>query len=249
MPRVRRVRARILAWNRSTALGAIRRFGIVPFDARTASVSFHTLVCLPEIFSLTDLLHPLLIRSQAFCTALRHGCFGPFIGRVPGFTRQPFPEGQLKLVLLPLCTFESCHVLASPIVQAFVHRSRLCLAVDSAFRPWSASLALPTTWPTMPSADSCCTFKKNRFLSSRESTTCNRSPVVSSTAFSAPPPDLPPLALMDMGFAAHCQLARKYRPRIRFLSIGTRFCSTLPSDPILRRRPCASLILHLHQVG
>jgi hypothetical protein len=55
--------------------------------------------------------------------------------------------------------------------------------------------------------------------------------LVSSTAFSAPPPDLPSLALMDMGFAAHRQLARECRPFIRFLSIGTRFCSTLPSDP------------------
>jgi hypothetical protein len=61
----------------------------------------------------------------------------------------------------------------------------------------------------MPSADFCCTFKKNRFFSSRVSTTCSRPPVVSSTVFSAPPPDLPTLALMDMGFAAHCQLARK----------------------------------------
>jgi hypothetical protein len=84
----------------------------------------------------------------------------------------------------------------------------------------------------MPSADFCCTFKKNRSFSSRVSTTCNRPPVVSSIAFSAPPPDLPALTLMDMGFAAHCQLARKYWPRIRFLSIGARLCSTLPSDPI-----------------
>src|SRR5664279_3302663 len=101
----------------------------------------------------------------------------------------------------------------------------------------------------MPSADFCCAFKKNHFFSSRGSTTCNRPPVVSSTAFRAPPPDLPPLALMDMGFAAHCQLARERRPLIRFLSIGTRFCSTLPSDLASRQRPCASLILHLHQVG
>jgi predicted kinase len=36
---------------------------------------------------------------------------------------------------------------------------------------------------------------------------------------------------------------------IRFLSIGARLCSTLPSDPISQRRPCASLILHLHQAG
>jgi hypothetical protein len=38
-------------------------------------------------------------------------------------------------------------------------------------------------------------------------------------------------------------------PSIRFLSIGSRVCSTLPSDPASRRRPCASLTLHLHQVG
>jgi hypothetical protein len=61
----------------------------------------------------------------------------------------------------------------------------------------------------MPYADFCCTFKKNRFLSSRGFTTCSRPPVVNSTAFSAPPPDLPTLASMDMGFAAHCQLARE----------------------------------------
>jgi hypothetical protein len=84
---------------------------------------------------------------------------------------------------------------------------------------------------TMPVADFCCTFKKNRFLSSRVSTTCSRSPLVSSTAFSASPPDLPTLALMDMGFAAHCQLSRECWLRIRFLSIGTRLCSTLPSVP------------------
>src|SRR5947207_10102703 len=49
--------------------------------------------------------------------------------------------------------FES--YLPLPIVQAFDQRSRLGLSVDSAFRRWSASLALPTAWPTMPSADFC----------------------------------------------------------------------------------------------
>ena len=54
------------------------------------------------------------------------------------------------------------------------------------------------------------------------------------------------------GYGLRCSLPT--RPRvlassIRFLSIGTRLCSTLPSDPASRRRPCASLILHLHQVG
>ena len=54
---------------------------------------------------------------------------------------------------------------------------------------------------------------------------------------------------MDMGFAVRCPLARRGTPRIRFLFIGSRVCSTLPSDPASRRRPCASLSLHLHQVG
>src|SRR5580693_2403117 len=62
----------------------------------------------------------------------------------------------------------------------------------------------------MPSADFCCTFKKNRFPSSRESTTCNRSPVVSSTAFSAPPPDT--CTRFD-GYGLCCSLPT--RPRIQ----------------------------------
>ena len=39
------------------------------------------------------------------------------------------------------------------------------------------------------------------------------------------------------------------RPRIRFLSIGSRLRSTLPSDPASRRHPSASPILHRHQAG
>src|SRR5216683_2195697 len=46
---------------------------------------------------------------------------------------------------------------------------------------------------------------------------------VSSTAFDAQPPDLPPVPLMDMGFAIICSLARHRRPHIRFLFIGSRF--------------------------
>ena len=34
---------------------------------------------------------------------------------------------------------------------------------------------------------------------------------------------------------------------IRFLFVRTRLCSTLPSDPLSRGRPCASLALRLHQ--
>ena len=66
------------------------------------------------------------------------------------------------------------------------------------------------------------------------------------------PPDLPPVPLMDMGFAVTCQLARHRRPHIRFFFIGSRLCSTLLSGPASRRvsfHPCALLSLHLHQFG
>ena len=59
----------------------------------------------------------------------------------------------------------------------------------------------------MPFADFCDTVKVNRFTLSYESVTCHRSSEVSSTAFDAQAPDLPPVSLMDMGFAFTCPLA------------------------------------------
>jgi hypothetical protein len=47
---------------------------------------------------------------------------------------------------------------------------------------------------------------------SHDSVTCGGSPEVSSTAFRAQPPDLPPLCLVDVGFAVLCQLAPHRRP-------------------------------------
>src|SRR4051794_25484976 len=54
---------------------------------------------------------------------------------------------------------------------------------------------------------------------------------------------------MDRDFATSCPLVRPALPRIRFLFVGSRFRSTLPSDGPSRFRPCASLVLHLHQVA
>ena len=61
--------------------------------------------------------------------------------------------------------------------------------------------------------------------------------------------DVPTRALMAKDFAIIGLLVRPGRPRIRFLSIKSRLCSTLPSDPASQRRPCASLILRRHQAG
>src|SRR5205823_12114380 len=69
------------------------------------------------------------------------------------------------------------------------------------------------------------------------------------TAFIAHPPDLQFWPLMDMDFATSCPLVRPALPHIRFLFVGSRLCSTLPSDGPSRFRPCALLVLHLHQVA
>src|SRR5215216_2109079 len=120
--------------------------------------------------------------------------------------------------------------------------SRVRYYSRSRFRPSSLVVI------TMPSADFCCGIKLSHNNFSREFATRNRSPEVSSTAFGAQPPNLQPAPLMNMGFVVTCQLARRRMPLIRFLFIGSHLCSTLPSDPASRRRPCASLTLHLHQV-
>jgi hypothetical protein len=99
----------------------------------------------------------------------------------------------------------------------------------------------------MPSADFCCTVRMDYSTLSPDSGTCNRSPAIRMTAVNAQPPNLPPALLMDVDFAVIGQLVQRCRPHIRFLSIGSRLCSTLPSDPASRRRPCASLSLLLHQ--
>jgi hypothetical protein len=57
------------------------------------------------------------------------------------------------------------------------------------------------------------------------------------------------VCLMDMDFVIICPLVPHGLPHIRFLSIGSCVRSTPLSDPVSRRRPCASLTLHLHQVG
>jgi len=100
----------------------------------------------------------------------------------------------------------------------------------------------------MPSADFCCGIKAPCDAFSHDSATHSRSPEVSSTAFRTQSPDLQPVPLIDMDFAIIGSLVRHRMPQIRFLYIDSCVCSTLLSDPASRRRPCASLSLHLHQV-
>jgi len=64
----------------------------------------------------------------------------------------------------------------------------------------------------MPAADSRPTIRMDCSILSHASVTCGGSPEVSSTAFDAQPPDLPPVCLVDQGFAVLCQLAPHRRP-------------------------------------
>jgi hypothetical protein len=84
-----------------------------------------------------------------------------------------------------------------------------------------------------------CIAVRNALWRSQSLRTRCRSLGVSPTAFIAHPPDLRPL--MEMDFANACPLVRPALPRIRFLFVGSRLCSTLPSDGPSRFRPCAGL--------
>ena len=90
-------------------------------------------------------------------------------------------------------------------------------------------------------ADFCGTIRMKSLHPQSRCVTCRRTPEVSSTAFDAQPPDLPPVRLMDLGFAILCSLARHPRPHIRFLFIGSRLCSTLLSGPRLAASVISSL--------
>src|SRR5437870_3299984 len=89
----------------------------------------------------------------------------------------------------------------------------------SAFRHWSASLAAPTSWPTMPSADFCHPA---------------RSPEVSSAAFRAQSPDLRSACLMDMDFAVPCLLVPRSRLLSGFCSSTRAFAPRFLQTPIMR---------------
>ena len=72
--------------------------------------------------------------------------------------------------------------------------------------------AFLTRVSTTPSADFCPAVRTSHDILSHRSVTHSRSPAISSSAFHARPPDLPPVPLMDMDFAVLCQLVRHRWP-------------------------------------
>src|SRR3954468_2179543 len=169
------------------------------------------------------------------------------VGR--GFTPAFWSQGQRVLDLLPHSTHEL------PVLLVALNRSGLRASFPawpiccSAFQLWSASLAVPTTGPTTPSADFCLAVRRSLGRLSRFLATRSRSPGVSSIAFGAQPPDLRFTPLMDMDFAIRCPLVRRWRLVTGFCSSARTFVPLFLQTPPRGDSPCASLTLHLHQVG
>jgi hypothetical protein len=115
-----------------------------PVDSGTTSIGLYLPQCFLQIVSLTYFLHQSIRISWAFGVMGRQKRFGLFSSRSTGFTRSRERKVQFKLDMLPLVAVEIHVVLATPLVRAFSYRSRLGLSVNSTFRLWSASLALPT---------------------------------------------------------------------------------------------------------
>ena len=114
----------------------------------------------------------------------------------------------------------SRRALGASLLPSSVKASAICSWFFCRLPPIESRrlLAAPSVWAfvalatTMPAADFCAALRRNHSLLSHASVTRRRPPEVSSTAFDAQPPDLPPAALMDMGFPVLCPLARCRRP-------------------------------------
>src|SRR6266516_4072534 len=166
-----------------------------------------------------------VVRSPASACGRRRDRFDLLRFPARGFTPAGHRQVQLELVWRSRCGHETSDLLAlsfNPLlgtVRAFSRRVGL-------LRPLLTSASCPSGLRTR----------------------C-RSLGVRPTAFIAHPPDLQFWPSMDVDFANSCPLVRPALPHIRFLFVGSRLCSTLPSDGPSRFRPCALLVLHLHQVA
>ena len=146
----------------------------------------------------------------------------PAIGASP---LSPGAPGQLSLGVLP----RSAHEL--PVLLAAPNRSGLRTIVSGAAYPllrlsaWSASLALPTARPTMPSADSCATVGSPLDFPSSSTGTMAQSSPGKFDRLHRTPAGSTALALMDLDFAIRRPLVRPRMPHIRFLSVRSRLCS------------------------
>ena len=208
-----------------------------PVDARATFVALHLPQCFLQVCSFTYVLHEfdscwLGVRAHSPPRAIR--CLpAPPAGLHPS---APIEKSSLNWIFsrLSLSRFMSYLPLLSFGPSAIVSGSAYLL--HSTFRRRSASLALPTTWPTMPSADFCPAVRPPYGALSRRSDTAqiswgklSRLPctVAGST-----------LRILDgYGLRGKWPARPTLAPYIRFLSIDSHVCSTLPSDLASRRQP------------
>ena len=132
----------------------------------------------------------------------------PLRWSLSGFTLSGPTRAQPKLV--GWC--HTCHEIdalqISPTVQAFIRRRT-----------------------TMPSADCCCRVRMNLFTLSLDSETYSSSPVISSVAFRAQPPNLRFASLIDMGFAIIGPLAQRSRLRSGSCTLARAFAPRFLQTP------------------
>ena len=166
--------------------------------------------------------------------------------RVKPGVRSPSAPCQLRPFTLGSTGFTGVIPRKGQLPPVFCRIVGMSVRAYCPFPLFGPSSDVPTT---LPSADSCTAITGLATRSVRLRRTLYRPPRVSSTAFPAHPPNLPPRRIDGADFAIIRSLVRPGRPRIRFLFIGSQVCSTLPSDPASRRRPCASLILRRHLAG
>ena len=190
--------------------------------------------CRLAVFPLDDFFHQLFGNGRAFGPTVLHGHFGPFSDILQSFTPIPCHESQLQLVILPLGA----------------HASRCLLATSfTSTSPVETVRAFVPCGTNTPSADFCRPVRMDRSTLSHDIVTDDRSPEVSPTVFDAQTAGFTFRALDGCGLRDQTLARPALTPQIQFLYISSRLCSALLSDPASRRRPCASLTLHLHQVG
>ena len=111
------------------------------------------------------------------------------LASIAGFTRFVPTDSNRSWMAGAMPPSRPLELLTFPIVRAFLTRVS-----------------------TTPSADFCHAIRTPYDVLSHDSVTHGRSPAISSTAFHARPPDLPPVPLMDTDFASRCSLVRHRRP-------------------------------------
>src|SRR6266849_4724555 len=156
---------------------------------------------------------------------------------LPASRASPVSAEEKSSLIWIFCCLSSLRLMAYwpfLLVRAFGPRSRLGLSIAPPFGIRSASLALPTSWPTMPSADFCPAVRPPFDNLSRRSDAeqiswgkLNRLPCATAGSTLR--------ALDGYGLRGKLPARPTLTPCTRFLSIDSHFCYTLLSDPTSRR--------------